>query len=118
MTPKPKPKRQPVRKPVRAPVVAPVGLGQLITSDAFESSEEDLAAAAYRTSFGEAQDAAWDAVTVTMNDRFALQVSLLALWDNMPALEAIPLNGGPPTVLVELEEFDTVFTASLVVNFD
>jgi putative salt-induced outer membrane protein len=60
-----------------------------------------------------------NALTVTMNSRLALQVSLQAMWDNMPALEAIPLVGpsGQPTVLVEVEELDTIFTTSLVVNF-
>jgi putative salt-induced outer membrane protein YdiY len=58
-------------------------------------------------------------LTVTMSERLALQVSLQALWDNQPAFEAIALTppGPVPTVLVELEDLDTIFTTSLVINF-
>ena len=59
---------------------------------------------------------------VSMTERLALKVSLQLLYDNLPALTAVPLfdEGGALTdalVLTELEELDTQFTVALVVSF-
>lgn len=61
-------------------------------------------------------------LSVAINKRLALKASLELLFDNQPALEALPLftPGGQPTgatVLAELEELDTVFKTALVINF-
>ncbi len=63
-----------------------------------------------------------NSVTASLSDRLALKVSLQALFDNLPALSAVPLvtAAGQPTgdlVLVPLDDLDTLFSASLVVNF-
>jgi len=63
-----------------------------------------------------------NAVSVAMNSRLALKVSLQWLYRNRPSLDEVPLldtAGGTQigTVFVEKEELDTLFTASLVVNF-
>jgi putative salt-induced outer membrane protein YdiY len=58
---------------------------------------------------------------VAMTERLALKVSLQLLYDNQPALTAVPLHDdeGPTgaVVLTELEELDSLFTAALVVSF-
>lgn len=68
-----------------------------------------------------------NSVAVAMNSRLALKLSLQWLYDNSPSFQEVgrydvaPI--GPPFpdpdgfVLVELDDLDTVFTASLVVNF-
>jgi len=65
-------------------------------------------------------------VSVSINKTLALKVSLQWLYDNRPSLVEVPLFDdtqlGPPfprigTVTTELESLDTIFTASLVVNF-
>jgi len=62
-------------------------------------------------------------VAVSMSKRLALKVSLQLMYDNEPALETIPLFDDMVTpvqvgtVDVPLDDLDTVFTASLVVNF-
>jgi putative salt-induced outer membrane protein YdiY len=63
-----------------------------------------------------------NSVSVAINKRLALKVGLQVLYDNMPALEEVPLfltAGGAQTgtVLVELDDVDTIFRTSLVVNF-
>lgn len=63
-----------------------------------------------------------NAVAVGINQRLALKVSLQAVYDNEPSLREVDLFDTPGgvkigTVLVELDELDTIFTASLVVNF-
>jgi hypothetical protein len=59
-----------------------------------------------------------------MTKKLALKASLRWVYYNKPALEAIPLNlsGDPPvpadvTVLAELDNLDTYFTTSLVMNW-
>jgi hypothetical protein len=57
-------------------------------------------------------------VAVGMSDMLALKVSLQWLYDNLPSLELVPFTPAPPaTVAVPLDELDTIFTTSLVVNF-
>ena len=61
------------------------------------------------------------ALAVTMTERLALKVSLQLLYDNEPAFEAVPREfpAGVPagdTVLVQLDELDTIFSAALVVK--
>jgi hypothetical protein len=57
-------------------------------------------------------------VTVGMSDALALKVSLQWLYDNLPSLETVPFTPAPPpTVAVPLDDLDTIFTTSLVVNF-
>jgi putative salt-induced outer membrane protein YdiY len=61
-------------------------------------------------------------VAVSMTSRLALKVSLQWLYDNVPALSEVPREfplgtATGETVLVPLDELDTVFTASLVINF-
>jgi putative salt-induced outer membrane protein len=60
------------------------------------------------------------AVGVAMSKNLALKVSLRFLYANEPAkeqVELVPADPEHPTVLVPLEELDTVFTTSLVVNW-
>ncbi|HEV8701683.1 MAG TPA: DUF481 domain-containing protein [Candidatus Polarisedimenticolia bacterium] len=61
-------------------------------------------------------------VTVSMSTRLALKVSLQWLYDNEPSFGSVddPLDLLPPagtTAAVQLDDLDTVFTASLVANF-
>ncbi len=62
-------------------------------------------------------------VQVAMNGRLALKVSLRVLYDNEPAFEEVDLFDSPDlsnkvdTVNAQKDSTDTVFTASLVVNF-
>ncbi len=62
-------------------------------------------------------------VQVAMNGRLALKASLRVLYDNEPAFEEVDLFDSPDrtnqvgTVDAQKESTDTVFTASLVVNF-
>ena len=63
-----------------------------------------------------------NSVTVAMNKRLALKAGLKWLYDAQPAFEAVPLQDalGTPTgeiALVELDNLDTIFTTSLVVNW-
>jgi putative salt-induced outer membrane protein YdiY len=65
-----------------------------------------------------------NSVAVSMSRRLALKLSLQSLYDHQPAFRAIDLLAPPPpggakigTVLDELDTLDTIFTASLVVNF-
>lgn len=59
--------------------------------------------------------------SVKMTGKTALEVSLRVLFDNQPAFEKIPLFDAMgdqiDTVFVQLDEVDTIFTTSLVVNF-
>lgn len=59
--------------------------------------------------------------SVQMTGKTALEVSLRVLFDNQPAFEEIPLldvmGAQIDTVFVQLDEVDTIFTTSLVVNF-
>jgi hypothetical protein len=53
-----------------------------------------------------------------MSDMLALKVSLQWLYDNLPSLELVDYTPGtPPQVPVPLDDLDTIFTTSLVVNF-
>ena len=66
-------------------------------------------------------------VAVNINSHLALKVSLQWLYDNLPSLGEVPLFDADPDaggveqpdspVLVELDDLDTLFTISLVVNF-
>ncbi len=61
-------------------------------------------------------------VSVSISSRLALKVSLQALYDNLPALGALPLEfpAGTltgDTVLFELDDTDTILTTALVVSF-
>jgi putative salt-induced outer membrane protein YdiY len=63
-----------------------------------------------------------NSVSVVLNKRLALKVSLQFLYDNQPSFEELPLfdTAGVDTgtaVLAELDELDTVFTSSLVMSF-
>lgn len=63
-----------------------------------------------------------NSVAVSMNKRLALKASLQWLYDNQPSFADVALVDGlgvptGSTVLVELDELDTVFTTSLVINF-
>ena len=65
-----------------------------------------------------------NSVTVSMTKRLALKASLQWLYENEPAFAAAPLFDpldptGPPIGVVpfELDELDTIFTTSLVINF-
>lgn len=60
---------------------------------------------------------------VSINKRVALKVGLQWLFDNEPSFEEVPLFAGTPpaptgtTVFVELDELDSIFTTSLVIDF-
>ena len=77
------------------------------------------------TSFAEASNwrSNWlNSVTVEISKALALKAGLLFQYNNMPALEAVPLDNplGTPTgqtVTVELDKLDTFFTVGLVLNF-
>jgi putative salt-induced outer membrane protein YdiY len=61
-------------------------------------------------------------LAVAMSAHLALKVSLQFLYDNEPSFESVDLENplGTPTgqsVLVQLDELDTIFTTSLVINF-
>jgi len=63
-----------------------------------------------------------NAVSVSINDRLKLKVSLEWLYENEPASEELNLfdGAGNPlgqTVLAELDELDTIFTTALVFDF-
>jgi putative salt-induced outer membrane protein len=65
-----------------------------------------------------------NSLAVSMSRRLALKISLQSLYDHQPAFREIPLLDAPPpvgvqtgTVLDRLDTLDTIFTASLVVNF-
>ena len=65
-----------------------------------------------------------NSLAVSMTRRLALKISLQSLYDHQPAFREIDLLAPPPpggaktgTVLDELDSLDTIFTASLVVNF-
>lgn len=66
--------------------------------------------------------AVWDnSIAVDISDALALKSGLVLSWDNVPALEEIPLFDTPGgtqtgTVITPLEELDTTFTAALVVT--
>lgn len=54
-----------------------------------------------------------NSIAVAMSERLALKVSHQILYDHMPSLISV----GTTPLLVELDDTDTIFTASLVVNF-
>ena len=67
-------------------------------------------------------------VSVSMSSILALKVSLQLLYDNMPSFEEVdvvtgqfppgtPATTPPFTASIELDELDTIFTTSLVINF-
>jgi len=56
-----------------------------------------------------------NSLVVAMSDRLALKTSLQLLFDNDPALTAVPL--GDTEVLTPLGKVDTVFTVAIVANF-
>ncbi len=65
-----------------------------------------------------------NSLAVAMSRLLALKVSLQWLYDHEPAFKEIDLLDAPPpggtktgTVLAQLDDLDTIFTASLVVNF-
>jgi len=63
-----------------------------------------------------------NSLAVTMNKRLALKVSLQWLYDNQPSFVDIALENPPgtftgQTVAIELDELDTIFTSSLIINF-
>jgi hypothetical protein len=56
-----------------------------------------------------------NSLAVAMSDRLALKTSLQVLFDNDPALTAVPL--GDTEVFAPLGEVDTVFSVAIVANF-
>ena len=67
-----------------------------------------------------------NSLSISMNSHLALKVSLQWLFDNEPAFEVITLYDLPPIdplamvigqVPRELEDLDTIFTTSMVINF-
>ncbi len=63
-----------------------------------------------------------NSIAVAISQALALKASLQLLYDNLPSLVSIPLEGtgGTPTgttVLASLDKLDSVFTLALVVNF-
>ena len=56
-----------------------------------------------------------NAIAVSMSERLALKTSLQILFDNHPALTAVPL--GDTEVLTPLGKFDTVFSVAIVASF-
>lgn len=63
-----------------------------------------------------------NSLSVSMSKALALKVGLQWLYRNEPAMTAVALENPPgtltgQTVLVQLDELDTIFTTSLVMNF-
>lgn len=62
-----------------------------------------------------------NSLSVAMNKVLALKASLLWKYRNQPSFEEVtllnPAPGGPFVALYELDELDTIFTTSLVINF-
>ena len=63
-----------------------------------------------------------NSLSVAINSTLALKTSLQLRYDNQPSLAGIPLfdtNDNPlgTDVLAELDQLDTIFTATLVINF-
>lgn len=62
-----------------------------------------------------------NSLSVALNKVLALKASLLWKYRNQPALEEVAITnpdpGGPEVALYELDELDTIFTTSLVINF-
>ena len=56
-----------------------------------------------------------NSIAVAMSERLALKTSLQLLFDNTPALTAVPLGDGE--VLIPLGKTDTVFTVAIVASF-
>ncbi|MEM7050358.1 MAG: DUF481 domain-containing protein [Acidobacteriota bacterium] len=77
------------------------------------------------TNFDETSDYRADttlALAVAMSERLALKTSLQLLYDNQPALTEVDLvtpvaSPGSQTVLVELDDLDSIFSVALVVSF-
>lgn len=75
-------------------------------------------------SFDELEDVRVDwlnALTVSISEALAIKTSVLLQWDNLPSLTAVELQDpvGTPTgetVLVPLDELDSLFTVALVLN--
>lgn len=55
--------------------------------------------------------------TTSISDKVALKLGLLLLFDNQPAFTRVPLQNTDLSVPLELDDLDTVFTTSLVINF-
>ena len=56
--------------------------------------------------------------TTSISEKVALKIGLLLLFDNQPAFATLPLLGADGVqVPYELDDLDTVFTTSLVINF-
>jgi hypothetical protein len=59
-----------------------------------------------------------NSLAVAMTERLALKVSLQWLYDNLPSMTVATVTNPPPlTAQVALDELDTIFNVSLVVNF-
>lgn len=62
-----------------------------------------------------------NAIAVAMSERLALKASLQLLFDKQPAFVEVPIAGaappGPTTLLVELEDLDSILTVAVVVAF-
>ena len=66
-----------------------------------------------------------NAVQVAMTNKVALKVSLRWLYNNLPPIETLPLFDADPnlggvqtgTVNYQLDELDTIFSTSIVINF-
>lgn len=61
-------------------------------------------------------------ISMSLTEMLALKVSLIWLYNNFPAFreyDLVPAPGQPPTgtVLLQLDELDTIFSISLVVKF-
>jgi putative salt-induced outer membrane protein YdiY len=56
-----------------------------------------------------------NSVAVAVSEKLALKTSLQILFDNEPAMIAVPL--GDDEVLTPLDKVDSIFTVALVVNF-
>jgi hypothetical protein len=66
----------------------------------------------------------YNGLSVSRTEKTAIKLGLRLLYDNMPAMETLTLlDADPPlgvpvgTQMVELDELDTIFTASVVINF-
>ncbi|HVQ31947.1 MAG TPA: DUF481 domain-containing protein [Vicinamibacteria bacterium] len=68
----------------------------------------------------------WNSLGLSMTDRFAIQLSLLSYYDNLPALRELPVYAAAPggipvgpstgTVVTPYGKWDTEFSVSLVIN--
>ena len=115
---------------VEIPLVASSFAGVMLSSDLTKAFGKDRAEYGnnfvFNYSLADSENWRWNMeqwISSSLTDRLSLKVTLVWLFNNVPAFrELVLLEGDPPTdqgntVLVQLEKLDTIFSISLVVDF-